>query len=71
MQTAVHARVHERVQQLAALENPLRHKDVRVLEGKLRGFYRLRVGEYRVVFEMESSEARISVLFVEPRGKAY
>jgi mRNA-degrading endonuclease RelE of RelBE toxin-antitoxin system len=56
---------------LATLENPLRHKDVRALEGRLLGLYRLRIGEYRVIFELGSDEAEIVVYAVVPRGKAY
>ena len=56
---------------LATLENPLRHKDVRALEGRLLGLYRFRIGEYRVIFELESGKTEIVVHAVEPRGKAY
>lgn len=53
------------------MENPLRHKDVRSLEGKLRGYHRLRIGEYRAVFELDTEGGRIGVLAVIPRGEGY
>ncbi len=71
METSVHVRVLDQLDQLSALENPLRHKDVRSLEGKLRGYYRLRVGEYRLIFELDTMNRKISVNSIVPRGNAY
>jgi len=56
---------------LEASEHPLSHKDVRPLVGKLRGFYRLRVGEFRLIFELDNTNKRIGVLLIIPRGNAY
>jgi len=71
MEASVHARILDRLDQLSALENPLRHKDVRDLEGKFQGYYRLRIGEYRLIFELATAMRKISVLAIAPRGKAY
>ena len=38
METSVHARLLECLDQLSAIDNPLRHKDVRGLEGKYHGY---------------------------------
>jgi len=59
------------LESLEASEHPLSHKDVRPLVGKLRGFYRLRVGEFRLIFELDSANKRIGVLLIIPRGNAY
>ena len=67
----VSSRILDNLGNLSNYENPLRHKDVRALEGKLRAFYRFRVGEYRVIFELDPGNRRIGVLAVVPRGKAY
>jgi mRNA interferase RelE/StbE len=67
----VSLRILDSLKDLSNYENPLRHKDVRALEGKLRAFYRFRVGEYRVIFELDPETKRIGVLAVVPRGKAY
>jgi mRNA interferase RelE/StbE len=64
-------RILDRFGELGDMENPLRHKDVRSLEGKLKGFYRLRVGEYRVIFELDPENKRLGLLAVIPRGKGY
>lgn len=71
METSVHKRLLDHLDQLAVLDNPLRHRDVRLLAGKLRGVYRLRVGEYRLVFEIDPVLRLIKVMLVEPRGNAY
>ena len=65
------SRILDGLQELGDTENPLRHKDVRPLEGKLKGFYRLRVGEYRFIFELDSENRRIGLLAIVPRGKGY
>lgn len=59
------------LESLEASEHPLSHKDVRPLVGKLRGFHRLRVGEFRLIFELDSANKRIGVLLIIPRGNAY
>ncbi len=68
---SVHARLLNHLQQLAELENPLRHKDVRGLEGKYQDYCRLRIGEYRLIFELDSANKKIGVHAVGPRSKAY
>lgn len=64
-------RIVDGLGELGEAENPLRHKNVRSLEGKLKGHYRLRIGEYRAIFELDPDGRRIGVLAVIPRGKGY
>lgn len=71
MEKPVQLRVRERIKELQTLENPLRHKDVRCLEGKLRGHYRLRVGEYHLVFGLDTQNETIAIHAIVPRGHAY
>jgi mRNA interferase RelE/StbE len=44
--------------------------DVKRLRGRER-LWRLRVGEWRVIFDRRSDERVIDVLAVRPRGRAY
>jgi mRNA-degrading endonuclease RelE of RelBE toxin-antitoxin system len=44
---------------------------VRLLAGKLRGIDRYRVGEHRLIFEIDPALKLIQVMLVEPRGSAY
>ena len=67
----VSPRILDYLESLAEAENPLRQKDVRSLEGKLKAFYRLRVGEYRVIFELDAENRRTGVLAMVPGGRAY
>ncbi|MDH7513017.1 MAG: type II toxin-antitoxin system RelE/ParE family toxin [Clostridiales bacterium] len=64
-------RILDRLEELCKKGNPIFQKDVRRLEGKLKGFYRLRIGDLRVIFEVDWEEKRIGVLAVVPRGNAY
>ena len=56
---------------LGDCENPMDHKDVKPLTGDLRGFYRLRIGGYRVIFGLVKEEKIIAVVNIVPRGDAY
>ena len=57
--------------ELEKSENPLMHPNVRPLIGKLRGDYRLRVGDWRVLFTPEKDQKIIHVYAILPRGDAY
>lgn len=47
--------------------------DIRPLEGKLRDYYRLRVGSYRVIFKrrMEKGNSLVECLYVNRRSIVY
>jgi mRNA interferase RelE/StbE len=50
----------------------LRHErgDVRALEGNLVGYYRLRVGRFRLIFS-HARDGATEVIFIEERGLVY
>jgi mRNA interferase RelE/StbE len=50
-------------------EDPARAPNVKPLKG--RPGYRLRVGEWRVVYELDHSQRRLVVLDIGPRGGVY
>ncbi|MFH0797531.1 MAG: type II toxin-antitoxin system RelE/ParE family toxin [Candidatus Omnitrophota bacterium] len=56
---------------LSILDIVLSHPDVKPLIGKLKGFYRLRVGKYRVIFGLLKNEGIIAVVNIHPRGDVY
>lgn len=56
---------------LSTHEDPLQHPDVEPLLGPLRGFHRLRVGGYRIVFKVIKEERIIAVVNIAPRGGVY
>jgi mRNA interferase RelE/StbE len=64
-------RIKEALQGLAESADPLRHPQVRALTGELAGDYRLRVGEWRVLFTPAPEERTLHVFAIVPRGEAY
>ncbi len=47
-----------------------RHVDVNVLRGELEGFHRLRIGDYRVIYHLETSQT-IYLDYAELRETVY
>jgi mRNA interferase RelE/StbE len=64
-------RIKKNLLELEKSANPLMHPKVRPLIGKLRGDYRLRVGDWRVLFTPEKDQKIIHVYAILPRGDAY
>lgn len=64
-------RIKRALEDLAASENPKFHKHVKPLVGQLKSFYRLRVGDFRVIFYMIVEDKIIAVVNIVPRGDAY
>lgn len=64
-------KIAEKLRSLAKLPNPLEHPQVQPLTAELKGFYRLREGNYRIIFSVLSKEKIIAVVNVFPRGKGY
>ena len=56
---------------LEKLDNPVLHENVRPLLGKLKGYYRLRVADHRIIFELDKRDKRIGVHIIVHRGSAY
>jgi len=59
-------RIKSELEALSGLENPLDHRQVRPLTGELRGFFRLRVGDYRIIFAILDAEKIIAVVNIAP-----
>lgn len=64
-------RIKSSLKELELEENPLLHHNVRPLIGQLKGDYRLRVGDWRLLFTPENNEKIIHVYAILPRGDAY
>ncbi len=50
---------------------PIKRLDVKKLKGKWEGFFRLRVGDFRVIFRVDTSQKVIFVYHIHFRGKVY
>ncbi len=64
-------RIKEKLLKLSQQENPLENPQVKALTGELKGFYRLRIGNYRIIFALLAKEEIIAVVNIFPRGNAY
>jgi len=64
-------KIREKLQALCGQQNPLENTQVRALTGELKAFYRLRIGEYRIIFALLEEEKVIAVVNIVPRGNAY
>jgi mRNA interferase RelE/StbE len=64
-------RIKEKLIEIALLENPPEHSQVKPLTGELRDFYRLRVGDYRLIFSLIKEEKIIAVVNITSRSGIY
>jgi mRNA interferase RelE/StbE len=65
------ARIKEALLKLEESNNPLFHENVKALTGELKGDYRLRVGDYRILFTPDRQRKVIYVYAILPRASAY
>lgn len=64
-------RLKEELAILSELDNPLQHQAVIPLTGQLKGFYRLKIGGYRLIFSILKDQQIIAIVNIAPRGDAY
>lgn len=60
--------VRDKLDELASNAEGVQH---RALTGQLRGLFRLRVGDYRVLYTLDRENRRIVVRAVRHRSEAY
>ena len=51
--------------------HPLRHPNVKPLVGPLRGFFRFRTGDYRIVYQIDTSKEIVYVVRIANRREVY
>ncbi len=59
------------LQELEKEENPFSHPSVRPLTGELKGDFRMRAGEWRVLFTPDKDTEVLQVYAILPRGDTY
>ncbi len=52
-------------------KNPLWGGSTRPLTGKLKGLYRFRVGDWRVIYRPLGDKMTVEIIAILPRGDAY
>jgi mRNA interferase RelE/StbE len=57
---------------LEALEkNPFYSSNIKPLTGQLKGLYRCRVGDWRVIYRLFKEKRIVEIVAILPRGDAY
>ncbi|MBD2134488.1 type II toxin-antitoxin system RelE/ParE family toxin [Sphaerospermopsis sp. FACHB-1094] len=51
--------------------NPRNHPNIKSLKGELSGYYRYRVGDYRVIYEINNDLKLVTIIFIAHRSKVY
>jgi len=51
--------------------NPLRHPNIKPLVGPLKGLFRFRVGDYRIVYQIDADSEVVYVVRIAHRKGAY
>jgi mRNA interferase RelE/StbE len=51
--------------------DPLRHPNIKPLTGPLKGFFRFRTGDYRIVYRIGAAEEIVYVVRIAHRKEAY
>jgi mRNA interferase RelE/StbE len=64
------ARIVAKVKAVAA-DPTGRHPQAKALRGKLAGLSRLRIGDWRVIYELDHQREVLLILAVKPRGRGY
>jgi mRNA interferase RelE/StbE len=52
-------------------EDPLQYPQAIPLKGKLAGYYRWRVGDWRVVYEVNTNERLVTIVQIAHRSEVY
>lgn len=51
--------------------NPLYGNNIMSLTGKLKGLYRYRVGDWRIIYKLFKKSMIVEIVAILPRGNAY
>ena len=51
--------------------DPLRHPNIKPLTGPLKGFFRFRAGDYRIIYQFDAAMKTVYVVRIAHRKDAY
>jgi len=51
--------------------NPQQHPNIKSLKGNFAGYHRYRVGDYRVVYQIDIRSSHVFIITIVHRSKAY
>jgi len=52
-------------------QDPYRHPNIKRLKGPIAGHFRYRVGDWRVIYQVDEQEHEVTVLLIAHRSKVY
>lgn len=52
-------------------QTPLLHPNIKALRGYFAGYYRYRIGDYRVIYSVEDELIQVLVITIVHRSEAY
>jgi mRNA interferase RelE/StbE len=52
-------------------QTPRSHPNIKALKGELGGYYRYRIGDYRVIYSVEDELVQVLVVTIAHRGEVY
>lgn len=52
-------------------QNPYDHPNIKRLKGDLAGYFRYRIGNWRIIYQINETERLITVLLIVHRSRAY
>jgi mRNA interferase RelE/StbE len=52
-------------------QNPLHGNNIKALTGKLKGLYRYRVGDWRIIYRLSVKRKVVEIIAILSRGDAY
>ena len=52
-------------------QTPLFHPNIKTLNGNYAGYYRYRIGDYRVIYSVDDEIVQVFVVAIVSRGEAY
>ena len=52
-------------------QTPLSHPNIKALKGNYAGYYRYRIGDYRVIYLVDNEVVQVFVITIAHRSQAY
>lgn len=52
-------------------QTPRSHPNIKALKGSYSGYYRYRMGDYRIIYSIEAEQVQVFVVAIAHRSEAY
>jgi len=51
--------------------NPFQHPNIKALKGQLKGYYRYRIGDYHIIYEIDNQTIQVIIIKIAHRKNIY